>query len=131
MKRNPNPTDRHVGGRIRMRRLMLGKSQTELANAVGVSFQQVQKYEKGSNCVSASRLQQISLFLQVPVAFFFEELSNPSEKAHQGDDASRVARFISTSEGIALTRAFMVVDNTELRWRIVRLIEEITRTGHG
>ena len=70
MNKNPNPTDKHVGSRIRMRRLMLHKSQTELANALGITFQQVQKYEKSTNRVSASRLQQTSEFLGVPVSFF-------------------------------------------------------------
>jgi transcriptional regulator with XRE-family HTH domain len=67
-----NPTDKHVGARVRMRRLMLDMSQSQLGNALGLTFQQVQKYEKGSNRVSASRLQHISQILQVPVPFFFE-----------------------------------------------------------
>jgi transcriptional regulator with XRE-family HTH domain len=67
-----NPTDKHVGQRVRMRRLMLGMSQTKLGEALGLTFQQVQKYEKGKNRVGASRLQHISELLQVPVAFFFE-----------------------------------------------------------
>jgi transcriptional regulator with XRE-family HTH domain len=67
-----NPTDRHVGSRVRMRLLMLDMSQTDLADALGLTFQQVQKYEKGSNRISASRLQHISQILQVPVPFFFE-----------------------------------------------------------
>jgi transcriptional regulator with XRE-family HTH domain len=129
MKRSPNPTDIHVGSRIRMRRLMLGNSQTELAEALGVTFQQVQKYEKGANRVSASRLQQISLFLQVPVPFFFEGLPIPSGTTNQGGDASHVAAFASASEGIALTRAFMALESPELRRSIVRLVEEIARTG--
>jgi transcriptional regulator with XRE-family HTH domain len=72
VNRSPNPTDQHVGKRVRMRRLMLDMSQTDLANGLGVTFQQVQKYENGKNRVSASRLQQISQILQVPVPFFFE-----------------------------------------------------------
>ena len=68
----PNPIDVHVGGRIRMRRLLLGMNQETLANALGLTFQQVQKYEKGTNRISASRLQHISQILQVPVSFFFD-----------------------------------------------------------
>jgi transcriptional regulator with XRE-family HTH domain len=68
----PNPIDKHVGSRLRMRRLMLDMSQTDIADALGLTFQQVQKYEKGSNRISASRLQQLSQILQVPVPFFFE-----------------------------------------------------------
>src|SRR5882672_9246928 len=72
VKNLPNPIDKHVGSRVRMRRLLLGRSQTNLAEVLGITFQQVQKYEKGTNRVSASRLQQISDTLQVPVPFFFE-----------------------------------------------------------
>ena len=71
-KKTPNPTDKHVGSRVRMRRMMLGMSQEKLGDALGLTFQQVQKYEKGTNRIGASRLQQIAHFLQVPVAFFFE-----------------------------------------------------------
>ncbi|MGH6853068.1 MAG: helix-turn-helix domain-containing protein, partial [Methylocella sp.] len=72
MKKIPNPIDRHVGGRVRMRRVMLGMSQEKLGDALGLTFQQVQKYEKGTNRIGASRLQQISRTLDVPPAFFFE-----------------------------------------------------------
>ena len=71
-KKAPNPTDKHVGSRVRMRRMMLGMSQEKLGDALGLTFQQVQKYEKGTNRIGASRLQQISHILQVPVSFFFE-----------------------------------------------------------
>src|SRR6202046_816345 len=71
-KKAPNPTDKHVGSRVRMRRMMLGMSQEKLGDALGLTFQQVQKYEKGTNRIGASRLQQIPQILQVPVAFFFE-----------------------------------------------------------
>ena len=80
MKHLPDPTDTHVGARVRMRRLMLDISQTDLAAAVGVTFQQVQKYEKGKNRISASRLQQISSVLQVPISFFFEGLPSHSSR---------------------------------------------------
>ena len=71
-KKRPNPTDTHVGNRVRMRRLMLDMSQTKLGDALGLTFQQVQKYEKGTNRIGAGRLQQISHILQVPISFFFE-----------------------------------------------------------
>ena len=71
-KKAPNPIDKHVGSRVRMRRMMLGMSQEKLGDALALTFQQVQKYEKGTNRIGASRLQQISQILQVPVAFFFE-----------------------------------------------------------
>ena len=77
VKKAPNPIDKHVGSRVRMRRMMLGMSQEKLGDALGLTFQQVQKYEKGSNRIGASRLQQISLILQVPVSFFFEGAPPP------------------------------------------------------
>ena len=72
-KKKPNPIDTHVGSRVRLRRTMLGMSQEKLGEALGITFQQVQKYEKGSNRIGASRLQNISDVLNVPVAYFFED----------------------------------------------------------
>src|SRR5579884_3539019 len=80
-KKAPNPIDKHVGSRVRMRRMMLGMSQEKLGDAIGLTFQQVQKYEKGSNRIGASRLQQIALILQVPVSFFFEGAPPPPIEA--------------------------------------------------
>src|SRR5215470_14474137 len=77
-KKAPNPVDRYVGGRVRMRRMMLAMSQEKLGESLGLTFQQVQKYEKGTNRIGASRLQQISQILQVPVSFFFEDAPNMS-----------------------------------------------------
>jgi transcriptional regulator with XRE-family HTH domain len=126
-----NPTDKHVGTRVRMRRLMLAMSQTDLGDALGLTFQQVQKYEKGSNRISASRLQQISQILQVPVPFFFEGAPAASgiPKAAKGtaDAASPayVTDFLATSEGLALVKAFVCIEDAKLRRAIVRLVEEI------
>jgi transcriptional regulator with XRE-family HTH domain len=125
MNKSPNPIDKYVGSRIRMRRLMLRISQTDLANALGVTFQQVQKYEKGANRVSASRLQQIAVFLGVSVPFFFEDLPDSSRKANRGADISRTSEFLSTREAVALVRAFMAIKSQKLRHSVVQLIEEI------
>jgi len=127
-KKAPNPIDKHVGSRVRMRRMMLSMSQEKLGDALGLTFQQVQKYEKGTNRIGASRLQQISHILQVPVAFFFEGAPNL-----QGQDGPRtdapspayVSDFLATSEGLALTKAFMKIKVPKLRRRIVDLVEEI------
>ena len=81
-RKSPNPTDKHVGARVRMRRMMLGMSQEKLGNALGLTFQQVQKYEKGSNRIGASRLQHIAQILQVPVSFFFE--GGPAAEGSRG-----------------------------------------------
>ena len=75
-KKSPNPIDRYVGARVRMRRMMLGMSQEKLGDALGLTFQQVQKYEKGANRIGASRLQHIAVIFQVPVSFFFEGAPN-------------------------------------------------------
>ena len=123
----PNPIDQHVGSRVRMRRLMLAMSQEKLGFALGLTFQQVQKYEKGTNRIGASRLEQISHILQVPVAFFFE--GAPNALAPQGSGSAlsmaEIDDFISDSEGLRLIGAFMRIDNAALRRRIVMLVQEI------
>jgi transcriptional regulator with XRE-family HTH domain len=126
-KKAPNPTDRHVGSRVCMRRKMLSMSQTDLADAVGVTFQQIQKYEKGTNRISASRLLQISRVLQVPVSFFFEDPRGPSEGkgAQQVHSPDYVSDFLTTTDGLALTKAFMLITDPKVRRRIVDLVQEI------
>jgi transcriptional regulator with XRE-family HTH domain len=127
-KKMPNPTDKHVGSRVRMRRMMLGMSQEKLGDALGLTFQQVQKYEKGTNRIGASRLQQIAHFLQVPVSFFFEGAPDlPAGPAGMTDapSPSYVADFLATSEGLALTKAFMRIKEPKLRRRIVDLVSQI------
>jgi len=130
-KKAPNPIDRHVGSRVRMRRMMLGMSQEKLGDALALTFQQVQKYEKGTNRIGASRLQQISQILQVPVAFFFEgapHLNDSALLADAGDGApspSYVSDFLATSDGLSLTKAFMRIPDPKLRRRIVDLVQQI------
>ena len=123
----PNPIDQHVGSRVRMRRLMLAMSQEKLGFALGLTFQQVQKYEKGMNRIGASRLQQISHILQVPVAFFFEGAPNSVAPRGSGSALSmaQIDDFVSDSDGLRLIRAFMRIDNVSLRRRIVMLVQEI------
>jgi transcriptional regulator with XRE-family HTH domain len=129
-KKTPNPIDKHVGSRVRMRRMMLSMSQEKLGDALGLTFQQVQKYEKGTNRIGASRLQQISHILQVPVAFFFEGAPNLNAATHgdgmrEAPSPAYVSDFLATSEGLALTKAFMRIKEAKLRRRIVDLVEEI------
>ena len=100
----PNPVDKYVGSRVRMRRIMLGMSQEKLGEALGLTFQQVQKYEKGTNRVGASRIQQISEILQVPVSFLFE--GGPSgivraDGASEGTSPAYVSDFLATAEGLS------------------------------
>jgi transcriptional regulator with XRE-family HTH domain len=124
----PNPIDKHVGSRVRLRRLMLHLNQTDLASRLGVSYQQLQKYEMGANRMGASRLQQISRILQVPVAFFFEGAPGPAQSRTRKKGRplpDYVAEFLSTSDGVALAKAFTRMRNIKLRRRIVRLAVEI------
>src|SRR5262249_9518049 len=118
-----------VGSRVRMRRLMLDMSQTDLGNALGLTFQQIQKYEKGANRIGAARLQHLSQILQVPVPFFFEGAPAPIDlPAAEGSDAaspSFVSDFLANSEGLDLVRAFTCIEDAKLRRAIVRLVEEI------
>jgi transcriptional regulator with XRE-family HTH domain len=128
IKRIANPVDKHVGSRIRMRRLMLGMSQEKLGNGLGLTFQQVQKYEKGTNRIGASRLQLISQLLQVPVPFFFEgapHLPGQSIGIGPAPSPAYVFNFLATTDGLALTKAFMQIQQPGLRRRIVHLVEEI------
>jgi transcriptional regulator with XRE-family HTH domain len=124
--KTPNPTDKHVGSRVRMRRMMLGMSQEKLGDALDLTFQQVQKYEKGTNRIGASRLQQIAHILQVPVSFFFEGGPNEAAAASGGAPSpTYVSDFLSTADGLALTRAFMRLKDPKLRRRIVELVQQI------
>jgi transcriptional regulator with XRE-family HTH domain len=128
-KKTPNPIDKHVGSRVRMRRMMLSMSQEKLGDALGLTFQQVQKYEKGTNRIGASRLQQISNILQVPVSFFFE--AAPHLPGGHGGGMSEapspayVSDFLATSDGLSLTKSFMKIKSSKLRRRIVDLVEQI------
>jgi transcriptional regulator with XRE-family HTH domain len=129
VKKVPNPIDRHVGSRVRMRRMMLSMSQEKLGDALGLTFQQVQKYEKGANRIGASRLQQISGILQVPVSFFFEGApAQPGDRAvgmEESPSPAYVADFLATSDGLALTKAFTRIKDAKLRRRIVDLVSQI------
>jgi transcriptional regulator with XRE-family HTH domain len=108
-----------------MRRLMLKMSQEKLADALGITFQQVQKYEKGTNWIGASRLQRISEALQVPPEFFFEDLPAAGAPKKATDSPDPIMDLMATKEGLALAKAFMRIGNRQVRRRIVDLVEEI------
>jgi transcriptional regulator with XRE-family HTH domain len=135
-KKAPNPTDKHVGSRVRMRRMMLSMSQEKLGDALGLTFQQVQKYEKGTNRIGASRLQQIAQILQVPVSFFFEgapiaqTASSRPIGMSEAPSPAYVSDFLATSDGLALTKAFTRIGDSKLRRRIVDLVEQIAAGKH-
>ena len=130
--RKSNPIDVHVGGRVRLRRMLLGMSQEKLGESLGLTFQQVQKYEKGSNRIGASRLFELARILGVSVQYFFEELSGqPSaDGAHApgfaeptGDDY--LVEFLNSREGIELNRAFLRIDDPKARRAIVDLVRSL------
>ncbi|WP_052182842.1 helix-turn-helix transcriptional regulator [Rhizobium sp. YS-1r] len=129
-QKKPNPIDIHVGSRIRLRRTMLKISQERLADGLGITFQQVQKYEKGSNRVGASRLQNIATLLDVPVSYFFADAPNGSplvdgKPVMQEEDA--VTAFLMSREGMELNIAFQRVANAKLRQNIVQLVKSLGR----
>ena len=124
-KKSPNSIDKHVGSRVRMRRMMLNMSQSGLGDALGITFQQVQKYEKGTNRISASRLQQVCHILQVPIPFFFEGAPGGDTLPGRLPSPDPLTDLMTTRDGLALAKAFMRIGNVELRRRIVSLVEEI------
>ncbi|MDT2020406.1 helix-turn-helix transcriptional regulator [Methylocella sp. CPCC 101449] len=134
MAKVPNPIDKHVGSRVRLRRVLLGLSQEKLGDALGLTFQQVQKYEKGANRIGASRLQEISKILDVPPSYFFEGAPAGSAEAHvdAGEVVSSalVTDFIATAEGIQLNKAFVRIKSQQVRKRIIDLVVSLaSETG--
>jgi len=128
MKKVPNPIDQHVGSRVRMRRVLIGMSQEKLGESLGLTFQQVQKYEKGTNRIGASRLQEISKTLNVPPAFFFEGAPVADKSAFSGFEESSstyVVDFLSTAEGLLLNKAFARIKDAKLRKRVLDLVLSI------
>ena len=130
-KKQPNPIDIHVGSRVRLRRMMLGMSQEKLGESLGITFQQIQKYEKGTNRIGASRLQHIARVLGVPVAFFFEDAPATPGERPPGDNlaeperTSYVVDFLSSSEGIQLNKAFVRIKDARLRRRVIDLVRAL------
>jgi transcriptional regulator with XRE-family HTH domain len=123
--KSPTATDRQVGVRVRMRRLTLDMSQEKFAAALGISLQQVQKYEKGVNRIGASRLQQIADVLQVPIAFFFEDFH--TFRRSKSALPPSVSDFLGSGDGLALAEAFVSIRNARQRRRIVILVEAMAR----
>lgn len=131
-KKTPNPTDVHVGSRVRMRRTTLSMSQEKLGEQLGITFQQVQKYEKGTNRIGASRLQDIANILQVAPGYFFEDapLLGPggSGFSETGSASTYLVDFISSAEGLMLNRAFTRIPDPRVRKRVVDLVEALANS---
>jgi transcriptional regulator with XRE-family HTH domain len=127
-KRRPNPIDIHVGARLRTRRMMLSMSQGALAERLGLTFQQVQKYEKGMNRMGASRLQHAANILGVTVPFFFEGgTDGPFMSDGLAPSHAYINDFVSSEDGQRLIKAFMRIPKPAVRDRIVALVNEIVR----
>jgi transcriptional regulator with XRE-family HTH domain len=127
-KKKPNPIDTHVGSRVRLRRNMLGMSQEKLGESLGITFQQIQKYEKGTNRVGASRLQAISTILNVPVSFFFEDAPGVPTAAggmSEPNSTSFVVDFLNSAEGLQLNRAFAKISDAKVRRKLVDLVRTL------
>jgi transcriptional regulator with XRE-family HTH domain len=132
MVKIPNPIDKHVGARVRMRRVLVGLSQEKLGDALGITFQQVQKYEKGTNRIGASRLQETSRILGVPVNFFFEGAQAETDMVAgfaETETNGYVADFASSAEGSQLINAFLKIKEPKLRKKIIDLIAAISVAG--
>ena len=127
--KKPNPVDTHVGSRVRLRRMLLGMSQEKLGDAMNLTFQQVQKYEKGVNRIGASRLFHISKILDVPVQFFFEEAPRPDGAAVTGmaepESESFILEFLNSREGLELNRAFVKIGDAKVRKSVVDLVRAL------
>ncbi|WP_165189070.1 helix-turn-helix domain-containing protein [Caulobacter soli] len=126
-----HPVDLYVGARLRIRRKVLGLSQTQLAEALGITFQQIQKYERGANRISASKLYEAARLLQSPVSYFFEGLD---ETNHDGADdgfAQRMTQFVATPEGLELAGLFPRLDDRRLRRRVVDLVKAMVDDEPG
>ncbi|MBY7648984.1 MAG: transcriptional regulator [Candidatus Liberibacter europaeus] len=122
-KKSPNPIDINVGKRIRLRRTILGMSQEKLGESLGITFQQVQKYEKGTNRVGASRLQSISEALDIPISFFFDVA--PAVNSEFSSEENSVIDFLSSPEGLRLNRYFIRIKDVKTRQKIIELLKSI------
>ena len=127
--RVPNPIDVHVGLQVRLRRKELKISQEKLAETIGLTFQQVQKYERGTNRISASKLYEIARTLRVSIAWFFEGLSDPKDGRVQGEAEPGgppfAQAFLMTSEGIDLANLFPRIEHPRVRRKLVELVRSL------
>ncbi|UXN03808.1 MULTISPECIES: helix-turn-helix domain-containing protein [unclassified Bartonella] len=129
-KKQPDPIDVYVGSRIRLRRNSIGLSQEKLGEQLGITFQQVQKYEKGTNRVGASRLQAIAETLEVPVSFFFEDVSNSELDEGFAEAEANPLEMVSSGEGLQLIRAFTNIKDPKVRRKIIDLAKALSQDDH-
>jgi transcriptional regulator with XRE-family HTH domain len=128
-KKQANPIDAQVGNRVRLRRMLIGMSQEKLGELLGLTFQQVQKYEKGVNRIGAGRLFQVSRILSVPIDYFYEGVVDqlPSPAPGFAEDAPNppVMEFLSSGEGLQLSLAFMRIREPKVRKRVLDLVKSL------
>ncbi len=130
--RKPNPVDVHVGSRVRYRRMIIGMSQEKLGEKMNLTFQQIQKYEKGTNRIGASRLFQLSKILEVPVGYFFEDAfanSAPvqaSNSLHEPEQEGYILDFLNSREGLELNKAFAKIQDPKVRRRVIDLVRALS-----
>lgn len=134
-KKQPSSVDAHVGSRVRLRRMLIGMSQEKLGELLGLTFQQVQKYEKGANRIGASRLYEISHILGVPVSYFFDDVPVGENGARRAaghapstdvDAGPYMMEFVSSAEGFQLVRAFTKITDPRVRKRMLELVKSLT-----
>src|SRR5476649_487120 len=123
-KKQANPIDIQVGNRVRIRRMLIGMSQERLGDLLGLTFQQVQKYEKGVNRIGAGRLFEVSRILNVPIDFFYEGV-NTQPGAGEPEGAPPVMEFVSSGEGLQLSLAFMKIKDAKVRKRMLDLVKSL------
>ncbi len=126
----PHPIDIHVGSRVKLRRMILGMSQESLGKSLGLTFQQIQKYEKGVNRIGASRMFELSRLLDVPVQFFYDEYGGdgPSAPGFAENGAGDVMGLLNSSEGVQLCRYFSGIRDPEVKKRVLELVRSIAET---
>lgn len=129
MQKKSTPIDQLVGSRVRLRRMALGMSQEKLGEHLGVTFQQVQKYEKGVNRVGASRLQRIAEVLNAPISFFFEEAPRPPDREVETQEAHSLSRVLGSREFLSLANSFSAIRDPQIRQRVVDLVDALAATA--
>lgn len=125
LKKQASPVDVQVGNRIRLRRMLIGMSQERLGELLGLTFQQVQKYEKGVNRVGAGRLFHVGQILGVPISYFYEGVSEDAPHSKHGASSPPVMEFVSSNEGLQLALAFMRITDPKVRKRVIDLVKSL------
>ncbi len=130
-EKRPHPIDVHVGGRVRLRRTMLGMSQDKLAESLGLTFQQIQKYEKGVNRIGASRVFEISRILGVPIQFLYDDYNAATGRSYGfaeagADDGAAMMELLNTPEGVQLCKHFASIADPKIRKRVLELVKSLS-----